>query len=256
MRSWVCLLAAMTAAFGIQNVVSIRAQPESMQEPAAAPSGPDVSWHAPRSTRQPPGVTLVLDEVRREKGRKSTIIVYRVQTSGFPQDKTYEVLLSSLVTKWERQILFSGLRADASGTLIYAPDIKTITMKLEDYNRGESYRIEVVAEDESLYSSDTVFPFPIESQDGSCQVWAVLVSKDRRNFAMQGSGFHPSDVVRFYSTDGHDPREWTDTVDETGSFLSAINHGRKEGTAQFSVTAPGCKVTLSYDFGRKAKGPL
>jgi len=92
--------------------------------------------------------------------------------------------------------------------------------------------------------------------DGSCQVWAVLISKDRRNFAIQGSGVQPGDVLRFYSTDGHDPREWTDTVDETGNFLSAIDHGRRGGTALFSVTAPGCKVTLSYDFGRNAKGPL
>lgn len=129
-------------------------------------------------------------------------------------------------------------------------------MNLEDYNRGEPYGIEVVADDESLYSADTVFPFPIESYDGSCQAWAVLISKDRRNFAIQGSGFQPGDVLRFYSTDGHDPREWTDTVDETGNFLSAIDHGGRGGTALFSVTAPSYKVTLSYDFGRNAKGPL
>ena len=72
MKRCVWLLAGVTL-FGTQNVASMRA-PEAVQPPTERPGITEVSWHAPRSPAQPPAVTLVLDEVSRERGRKSTVI--------------------------------------------------------------------------------------------------------------------------------------------------------------------------------------
>jgi hypothetical protein len=131
----------------------------------------------------------------------------------------------------------------------------TFRIQISDYNKGESFRIEVVSEDESIYAADTVFPFPLVARDGQCQVWAELVTENRKNYALWGSGFLPGETVHITSTDGYDPRAWTETLNHRGMFMAAVAQGRSDGTAVFSVPGQRCKVSLTYDFGRRAKGP-
>jgi hypothetical protein len=52
--------------------------------------------------------------------------------------------------------------------------------------------IEVISEDGTVYASDRVYPFPIESSDRDCHVWAELISKNRKSFGIMGLGSCPT----------------------------------------------------------------
>jgi hypothetical protein len=102
------------------------------------------------------------------------------------------------------------------------------------------------------------YTFPIEARDGECRVLAELVTKDRKDFGITGIGFGPSTDVRIISSedDGKDPKSATQRVSSDGSFVSAAAHRRAGGVGAFVAAGAMCEVTLRYEFGRQAKGPL
>ena len=132
--------------------------------------------------------------------------------------------------------------------------IEKLTVSIEDYNEGEAMLVEAVADDGSIYAVDKVYPFPLVATDGPCQVWAELVDESRKQFLISGWGFEAGEQVNVSSTDGHDPKEFMQPVEESGGFLSVVLHGRSGGTAVFSADGAHCQPTLTYPFGNKSKG--
>ena len=223
----------------------------------------EVSLHWPRSPKQAPGVELTLEEVARKPGTRGTQIVYQIKSSGFPRDKTYRLQTSSLsspkAAEWVTAIEASGTGALAVGRVKDQPiDVSKFTLAIENYNRGEFFMIEAVSEDGALYARDRVHPFPIESRDGDCHVWAELVTEDKRNFAITGIGFGPDTDVRISSFEegAKHSQQATQRVDSDGAFTAGAVHRGRGGAATFVAAGDSCKVTLQYEFGRQAKGPL
>ena len=137
-------------------------------------------------------------------------------------------------------------------------DLSKFTVMIDNYNKGEFFMIEVVSEDGSVYARDRVHPFPIEARDGDCRVFAELVTKDRKNLGITGIGFGSSTDIRTTSSedDGSDTKNSTERVSSDGSFLLVVTHRRHGGVGTFVATGATCEVTLRYEFGRQAKGPL
>ncbi len=129
---------------------------------------------------------------------------------------------------------------------------------IEDFNKGEAFRVEMVGEEGSVYAADEVFPFPIEARDGKCHLWAALLTEDRKTFGILGEGFGPDTEVRTasYEDDGKDLKEGIAKVGPNDVFGAGVWHTKRGGRGTFSATGPSCQVTLKYDFGRQAKGPL
>ena len=223
----------------------------------------DVSLHWPRSQRQAPGVELTLEEVARKPGTRGTQIVYRIKSSGFPRDKTYRLQTSSFASPntatWVTAIEASDTGSLAVGRVKDQPiDLSKFTLAIENYNRGEFFMIEAVSEDGALYARDRVHPFPIEARDGNCHLWAELTSEDKRNFAITGIGFGPDTDVRIsFSEDGTpQSQQGIERVGADGVFTTSAGHRSRGGSATFAAAGDSCAVTLRYDFGRQAKGPL
>ena len=222
-----------------------------------------LTLHWPRSQKQTPGVELKLEEVLRSPGRRGTQIAYRIVSNGFPQDKSYKLQTSSLSSP-KPATLVTSIEVSETGSLTVGHvqnqpmDLSKFTLTIDDYNKGEFLMIEVVSEDGTVYSRDRVHPFPIEARNGECRVFAELVTKDRKNFGITGTGFGPSTDVRINSSedDGKDTKSSSQRVGSDGSFVSALAHRRAGGVGTFVAAGATCEVTLRYEFGRQAKGPL
>jgi hypothetical protein len=137
-------------------------------------------------------------------------------------------------------------------------DLSKFTFAIENYNRGEFFMIEAVSEDGAVYARDRVHPFPIEGRDGGCHLWAELASADKRNFAITGSGFGPDTDVRINFSEEGAPQsqQGSQRVGPDGVFTTSAGHRSRGGAAAFVAAGDSCQVTLRYDFGRQAKGPL
>lgn len=162
--------------------------------------------------------------------------------------------------------MLTGIGADETGSVASgkAPDgliVKFSKFKIgiEDYNRGEAFEVRLVSDDGGLFASDTVYPFPIEAQDGACHLWAQLMSTDRKAFLMIGTGFgSPGSDVRTASSEdgGKDLLEGTTQVNPYGLLSVLVQHRKRGGLASFTAAGQECRVTVQYEFGRRAKGPL
>jgi len=222
-----------------------------------------LTLHWPRSQKQTSGVELTLEEMQRSPSRRGTQIAYRIVSKGFPRDKTYKLQISSSSSPtpatWVTSIQVSDTGSLTVGRVQNQPvEPSKLTIKIEDYNKGEFFMIEVVSEDGTVYARERVHPFPIEARDGECRVFAELVTKDRKSFGITGIGFGPSTDIRINSSedDGRDTNSSTQHVSSDGSFESAVAHRRAGGVGTFVAAGATCEVTLQYEFGRKAKGPL
>jgi hypothetical protein len=232
----------------------------------ASQIAPDVAvstLHAPRNPKQTHGTDIRLDEVKREKGRRGTKVTYRIKTSGFPRDKTFEMRISSSAEPGPITWL-TGVHADDSGSLASAVgpagspvDVSKLTSQIEDYNKGEFLMLEIVNDDGSVYAADRIYPFPVEAKEGSCHLWAELLSKDRKHFAIFGSGFGPNTDVKTTTSEdgGTDLKEVTTRVGPNDVLVADVRHRKGGGRAAFAATGQHCQVTLQYEFGRQAKGP-
>jgi len=229
-----------------------------------APSAAVVTTlHATRSPKHTPGVELTLDEVKREPGRHGTRITYRLNTSGFPRDKTYRLEVSSLSLS-KPVTWVSGIRSDESGSLTNGKspkdeliELTKLSLAVEDYNDGEFYMVAAVSDDGAVYAADRVYPFPIAADDGGCRVWAELLGKNRKTFGIMGSGFSTNSPVKTASweDDERDRREGVERVGPDGVFAALVTHRKSGGVGTFSATGDSCSVVLLYNFGGKAKGP-
>jgi hypothetical protein len=230
-------------------------------DPAPGQDGRTLHW--PRSQKQTPGVELILEEVKRAPGRRGTQIAYRIVSDGFPGGKTYKLQTSSLSSP-KPATLATGIQVSETGSLTVGRiqnqpmDLSKFTMTIGDYNKGEFLMIEVVSEDGTVYASDRVHPFPIEARDGECRVLAELLTKDQKNFGIIGIGFDPGTEIRTISSedDARDTKSGTQRVSSEGFFRSAVTHRRAGGVGTFVAAGAACEVTLRYEFGRQAKGPL
>ena len=83
--------------------------------------------------------------------------------------------------------------------------------------------IEVISEDGTVYASDRVYPFPIESSDRDCHVWAELISKNRKSFGIMGLGFMSNTEVRWKWAEegGKPPMEGVASVRSGSSLCDA-----------------------------------
>jgi hypothetical protein len=221
------------------------------------------SLHWPRSQKQAPGVELTLEEVTRQPGTRGTQIVYRIRSSGFPRDKTYRLQTSSFSSA-SLATRVTAIEASDTGSLAVGRvndqpvDLSKFTLAIENYNRGEFFMIEAVSEDGAVYARDRVHPFPIEARDGDCHLWAELGSADKRNFAITGIGFGPDTEVRItFSEEGvTQSQHGVQRAGPDGVFTTSAGHRSRGGAATFVAAGDSCQVTLRYDFGRQAKGPL
>jgi len=222
-----------------------------------------LTLHWPRSQKQTPGVELMLEEVQRSPGRRGTQIAYRIVSKGFLRGKTYTLRISSSSSPtpvtWVTSIEVSDTGSLTVGRVQNQPvEPSKFSVTIEQYNKGEFFMIEVVSEDGTVYARERVHPFPIEARNGECRVFAELVTKDRKNFGITGTGFGPGTDIRINSSEdeGKDTKSSTQRISADGSFESAVAHRRAGGVGTFVAAGATCEVTLRYEFGRKAKGPL
>jgi hypothetical protein len=79
-----------------------------------------------------------------------------------------------------------------------------------------------------------------------------------RKPAITGIGFGPDTDVR-PSSSGEGARQSQQVIQRVGSdgvFTAGAVHRGRRGAATFVAAGDSRKVTLQYDFGRQAKGPL
>src|SRR6476661_5711443 len=120
-----------------------------------------LTLHWPRSQKQTSGVELTLEEVQRSPSRRGTQIAYRIVSKGFPRDKTYKLQISSSSSPtpatWVTSIEVSDIGSLTVGRVQNQPvEPSKLTIRIEDYNQGEFFMIEVVSEDGTVYARERV----------------------------------------------------------------------------------------------------
>jgi len=241
------------------------AQGLTAQQPAAVDSSKPCTWD-PRCSS--PGVTLQLQEISRERGRRGTNVKYRLVPAGFPRDIVYTLWLWSAGS--EPEALLTGFVADTSGSIVCgdSTSLRAVSRSklrwcggwISDWTAGgflpgEPYRIALVSTDESTRANALAFPFPLQSSDGTCRLRLELVSWNA--FAAWSEGFEPGDTLQTISRSGNEILSDSMTVlaDSTPApvIISPGVKGKRGGTATYTIVGRRCRVEVTYPWGNALK---
>jgi hypothetical protein len=170
---------------------------------AVPPSSAAVFPYPGDASRSKGPATLRLIETGRQRTPGTVEVDYRLEASGFPRGKIYELWQLALDGPAEK--LCGALAADSSGALV--PDdaaavheaslcgpFGDIVVGAYQYMPGEPYRVAIVSTDSTVRAVATAFPHPIEGADGPYRLLLEMTSADRRSFVVWGVGF-PRDAT-------------------------------------------------------------
>lgn len=220
-----------------------------------------------------PNVRLDLKEADRKKGGGFTKVVYHLETSGFPAEKTYTVWMKQSV---DQKIVpfISGYSTDASGKLVCPPESQPsasvtgdmpipcakLSMPLEQfpfsigrYHKGEPLNLAVVSTDGAVKVFASAYPFPIQARDGNCSLTVELEDTSGNMFVIRGDGFEPGETVKTSST--WEPEAGSQHASPEGKFHAAIRpamKGKGSGSATFTAVGNSCHPSVSFEWGKAA----
>ena len=216
---------------------------------------PLAEWGSKYAT---PGVMLTVSELRRDTKGGKTIVVYKLTTSGLPQDKVYTLWSKELGR--EAEAPWSGLRLDTSGNVLVEQSGKAgeFRLTLSEYARGEPLEVMLVSNDRTQRGYARIIPHPIEAKGSSCRLSAQVGSQRGDVFGILGEGFEPGEEVVTESRSNGEVVQSKQVIPTDGKFGVVVTPGvtgKQSGTASFTVTGKNCTVSLSYEWGPSALKP-
>ncbi len=225
---------------------------------------PQKIWNPDQSTE---GVTVTMKEMRRSKIRFVTVIFYRIEGSGFPSGKTYDIWLNPPGVP-EPKMISGGWKVNDYGkfycswTKSEKPEkrdrdtcegesLESVSLVAAGFRKGVPAVAAIISTDRTVHGYAKAVPFPMESEANGCLVRGEMISRNR--FAFSGKGFVSGEMIRTVSRFGKTVREKEIQVDVDGKFPRRETFprikGKNSGTARFQVIGKNCQINLKYKWG-------
>ena len=214
--------------------------------------------------RATPGVHLELVAVPPAK-TEGSVPRYRLVATGFPTGVIFDVWTKRFGHSFHKAA--SGFRVDTAGRLVSLErevsdgirDLNDTVFQPEAYPRGTIWQVALASTDLTITAFATVIPRPIMVSNGPCIVSLELVSYRGDRFLASGTGFPPGDNVTIESRYSGLVKQKKRRASADGALPPDVIWHASLGddrTAQYSVRARSCEVTLEYEWGEAAlRGP-
>jgi len=208
------------------------------QQYQAAMSPPGTVGWGPRYAT--PGVVLTLREIFNSRG--SRVAGYKLEASGFPIDKIYNLWMHSLgkVMDGDDASLYRiedapappyEYHINAWGKLIPANEFTILldVYKFAKFTDGEWFGIALISTDRSVKGYAEVIPRPIEATKGTCRIWLKRVTL--HSYLVSGEGFEPGEEVTAISRFRPSLLSRSKTIESKHTVLSDGHHRRSSSAS-------------------------
>jgi hypothetical protein len=207
-----------------------------------------------------PGVAISLKETSRNKVKNVTAVTYRMFGTGFPKDKVYDILDTSLDLQPTTNL--DGVTFDDSGQAVCAgrPDTCGDPKKPNDpidlimpAAKGEPKRISLVSEDGQVGASTYVVPFPIVGSDRLCFVEVILLLPDAEAVLVRASGLVPLSKIHVVGDSEGEKQEHDAQATGDGTFDNVqlpYVKGKSKGTMRITLQTESCSPSVSFTWGK------
>jgi hypothetical protein len=211
------------------------------------------------SNRATPGVHLELVAVSPPSDGSAP--GYRLVATGFPTGIIFNVWTRRFAHDFHEAA--SGFYVDATGRLVSLQrDVSDRLRYLDDlvlepdaYPRGAIWQVALASTDLTITGFATVIPRPIVVSSGPCVLSLELVSHRGERFLASGTGFSPGEDVIVESRSSERVIQKRRRASATGVLPpDVIWHASltDDRSAQYSVKARSCEMTLRYEWGAAA----
>lgn len=206
-----------------------------------------------------PGVVASLKEIARHDTGGHTAVIYRILTTGLPDDGIYS--LTSVDLNLNVSTVLDGITLDKSGQAICAGTSGTCSgdapndpVSLTIFAaRGEPKRFALVSKDEKTKAFVSVTPFPITGTDQGCSIEAILLTPNAEVMLIHGSGFDRNSVIHSVATSEKEKQEGDVKSDATGDVYETqlpYVKGHVMGSSKVTLISKTCSPSISYQWGR------
>lgn len=222
-----------------------------------------VSWDSGFDNPSGPRLRfLKLDELIRPDGHFTR---YRVYAEGVPEGTPFVFAVWKIGTDLQNlQVLSSTAYVNHKGLLL----TNTPTQGEEDSDtvgdgtefdlgvqaaNGEPIRFVLRSKDNKVLVPGTLVPYPIESIDHGCRLTALLSVPEGQAILIYGDGLPPNSEVVINGDSAGELKESKHAVDAAGRlqvFEMPFVLGKESGTLKETITAKGCKVSVSIPWGK------
>jgi hypothetical protein len=215
-----------------------------------------------------PGVFLTMKESDRFKVSGKTRVMYSLEASGFPQDKSYGVWIWNFGDP-EGWLMMKDFTPDPAGRLMCEHpisedeavggknrscvfDLEKLALRATASIKGVPFRVGILSTDGSVKAFARAVPLPLQFRQGGCTVSAELASDKADAFLIQGDGYAPGETVAWSAEMGDTTTEDSAVASKAGSFVVAINPGatgKESGKVVFTARGKSCAPALIFKWG-------
>jgi hypothetical protein len=218
--------------------------------------------HVAFTTLAPPGWTMAVKEVSRERSANGLLVQYHVFLTGTPKGLIFRKLTLP-VGEEKPKAAMEGITVGKDGLLICAGREETdcgtpsvpddpIEFTMIAPLRGEPFR--TAFSNPAGTISTVIVPDPVESKSHGCSLSAIRLTPAFEVAFVSGEGYPPNSDVHFQTVTGIT----VDSVihsDAKGAIrLSVLSRPKrdndKSGTTRVKITEPGCSPQVSYNWGK------
>jgi len=236
--------------------------------PASALPGPKYEFPEHSS----PGVEMELKEASREKRGKMTNVYYNLFTKGLTPGQTLN-LYTWVWTVSNGLLSQAGFQVEPDGKVVCSQPsegdvsaeeskhwcqatLNETTLAAVGFQQGQALRIGLISTDGQQKGFAEIIPFPIETEDRGCRLFAERVSENADSWFVTGDGFKPGDSVHYVlKRPGNSMEEGDAKLTEMGRLALMVRppkSGTPSGTVTVKVEASTCNPVLRFKWGVSA----
>ena len=218
-----------------------------------------------------PGVEMELKEASREKRGKVTYVYYNLSTRGLTPGQKLN-LYQWVWTLSDGLLSQAGFEVNSDGKVICSkpPEggvsgeeskhwcqatLEETTLAAAGFQRGQAFRLGLISADGQQKAFAESMPFPIESEDQGCRLFAERVSENADSWIIKGDGFKPGDSVHYELKGPGNSMEGDAKLSEKGGLALVVRppkSGTLSGTVTVKVSASTCRPVLRFKWGVSA----
>jgi hypothetical protein len=252
-------------------VASVLAQQAPPANPIKDLLTMQMNWDASKSSdTAKPAVTLKFVSFEKHKQDGKSFTSYYLYASGLAQDKTYTLIVWQI--GWDAQLppmqpAQSDLYVNARGVVMCRkPTEKEVNSDAPDIDRdarvniisagsmAEPVRYALYDEKQGIVAMGRVIVNPVQSDDKSCHLQAVLGVAGAEIVLVEGTGFPANSTIELSSSIGAKPQNATFRTDDDGRLETAVvlaRQGAMQGTATITMQSSSCAPAVTLNFGRE-----
>lgn len=194
-----------------------------------------------------PGKTLALRELSREATPEGTMVLYRIESTGFTGP-------DAPLLWWKRGQEYGrfAVAVTPSGIVLVHPE--TDVFAISEFVSGEPLDLALVAPDSGGRAQAKVVPFPIEAQGpGGCSASAEIQSETGHLFLITLRGFVAGETVHVESCLGEEVRAIDSVASPQGELQFPLLFDPADtGESTLTATGRSGSVTLIHHVGKSA----